>query len=93
MNGRGAVVLRIAPDGHAPPCSEAHMLLKLDFPNVRGHNVRSIWFDSLAVYVHLADKWMPEPCRRCNEKKTDFGGCRCQASIFTGETLNWRQFV
>jgi hypothetical protein len=27
---------------------------------------------------------MPEPCRSCNQRAEDFGGCRCQALLLTG---------
>ncbi len=29
--------------------------------------------------------WMPEPCRSCPKRDTDFGGCRCQAFQLTGD--------
>jgi pyrroloquinoline quinone biosynthesis protein E len=28
---------------------------------------------------------MQEPCRSCDEKEKDFGGCRCQAYLLTGD--------
>jgi pyrroloquinoline quinone biosynthesis protein E len=28
---------------------------------------------------------MPEPCRSCERKDIDFGGCRCQAFAMTGD--------
>jgi len=28
---------------------------------------------------------MKEPCRSCDEKEKDFGGCRCQAYLLTGD--------
>ena len=31
---------------------------------------------------------MPEPCRSCDEKEKDFGGCRCQAFMLTGDASN-----
>jgi pyrroloquinoline quinone biosynthesis protein E len=27
---------------------------------------------------------MPEPCRSCPQKEIDFGGCRCQAALVSG---------
>ena len=27
---------------------------------------------------------MEEPCKSCSEKEKDFGGCRCQAFLITG---------
>ena len=34
------------------------------------------------------DSWMREPCRSCPEKHKDFGGCRCQAYMLTGDAAN-----
>jgi pyrroloquinoline quinone biosynthesis protein E len=31
---------------------------------------------------------MKEPCRSCPEKTRDFGGCRCQAYLLTGDAAN-----
>jgi pyrroloquinoline quinone biosynthesis protein E len=31
---------------------------------------------------------MKEPCRSCPEKVKDFGGCRCQAYMLTGDAAN-----
>ena len=31
---------------------------------------------------------MKEPCRSCPEKTKDFGGCRCQAYLMTGDAAN-----
>ena len=31
---------------------------------------------------------MKEPCRSCPEKHKDFGGCRCQAYMLTGDAAN-----
>ena len=28
---------------------------------------------------------MPEPCRTCERRTQDFGGCRCQAFLVTGD--------
>ena len=28
---------------------------------------------------------MPEPCRSCDRRAIDFGGCRCQAYELTGK--------
>ena len=28
---------------------------------------------------------MPEPCRSCNRREIDWGGCRCQAYALTGD--------
>lgn len=64
------------------------MLPGLEFPNLRDHDVRSIWYDSEAFNAYRGDGWMKEPCRSCDEKDKDFGGCRCQAFILTGDARN-----
>lgn len=88
MNGWGSVFLNIAPDGLALPCHEARMLPGLEFPNVRDHDVRWIWNESRAFSLYRGDSWMQEPCRSCDEKEKDFGGCRCQAFMLTGDATH-----
>lgn len=88
MNGLGSVFLTISPDGTALPCHAAKMLPGLDFPNVKDAAVEWIWRDSPAFNHFRGDKWMKEPCRSCPEKTKDFGGCRCQAYLMTGDAAN-----
>jgi pyrroloquinoline quinone biosynthesis protein E len=88
MNGWGAVFLCVTADGVALPCHEARMLPGLEFPNVRSHELAWIWRDSPAFNRYRGDDWMREPCRSCPEKTKDFGGCRCQAYLVTGEAEN-----
>ncbi|MGO9514917.1 MAG: pyrroloquinoline quinone biosynthesis protein PqqE [Steroidobacteraceae bacterium] len=88
MNGLGSIFLTIAPDGTALPCHAARMLPGLEFPNVREASVQQIWFDSAGFNHFRGDSWMKEPCRSCPEKAKDFGGCRCQAYLLTGDAAN-----
>ncbi|EIJ41237.1 coenzyme PQQ biosynthesis protein E [Beggiatoa alba B18LD] len=88
MNGWGAVFLTITPDGLALPCHAARQLPNMTFPNVRDHSVDWIWRESPAFNWFRGDEWMKEPCRSCPEKTKDFGGCRCQAYLFTGDPTN-----
>jgi PqqA peptide cyclase len=88
MNGWGSVFLCVTPDGVALPCHEARMLPGLEFANVRSRDMRWIWRDSPAFNHYRGDDWMREPCRSCPEKGRDFGGCRCQAYLVTGEAAN-----
>jgi pyrroloquinoline quinone biosynthesis protein E len=88
MNGLGSVFLTIAPDGLALPCHAARMLPGLCLPNVREHGVEWIWRDSPGFNHYRGDDWMKEPCRSCPEKTRDFGGCRCQAFLLTGDAAN-----
>ena len=88
MGGLGAVFLGIAPDGTALPCHAARMLPGLDLPNVRSADIRTIWYDSPAFNRFRGEAWMKEPCRSCPERTHDFGGCRCQAYLLTGDATN-----
>jgi pyrroloquinoline quinone biosynthesis protein E len=88
MNGWGSVFLTITPSGVALPCHAARMLPGLAFPSVRDASLRSIWYDSEGFNRYRGDGWMKEPCKSCPEKVKDFGGCRCQAFLLTGDPAN-----
>ncbi|MEM7541742.1 MAG: pyrroloquinoline quinone biosynthesis protein PqqE [Pseudomonadota bacterium] len=85
MNGWGSIFLTIAPDGSALPCHAAAQLPGFAFPNVRDNSIDEIWNDSEAFNRFRGFEWMQEPCRSCPEKEKDFGGCRCQAFMMTGD--------
>lgn len=88
MNGWGTTFLTIAPDGVALPCHSARELPGLDCPNVRDFSIEQIWNESKAFNFFRGVEWMKEPCRSCDEKEKDFGGCRCQAYLLTGDMFN-----
>src|SRR4249919_1662937 len=88
MNGWGSVFVTIQSDGTVLPCHEARMLPGMTFPSVREHDLRWIWYDSPGFNHFRGDEWMKEPCRTCPEKTKDFGGCRCQAYMLTGDAAN-----
>lgn len=85
MNGWGSVFLGVAPDGAALPCHAARSLPGLDLPNVRETPLSTIWYESTAFNAFRGEHWMREPCRSCDERATDHGGCRCQAYLLTGD--------
>ena len=85
MNGWGQVFLSVAPDGTALPCQGARMLPGLEFPKVTEHPLAWIWNESPAFNRYRGRDWMKEPCRSCPERDKDFGGCRCQAWLVTGD--------
>jgi pyrroloquinoline quinone biosynthesis protein E len=87
MNGWGNLFLDITPDGTALPCHSARQL-PVQFPNVREQSIEQIWRHSFGFNRFRGDDWMPEPCRSCDEKHKDFGGCRCQAFMLTGDASN-----
>ncbi|GBG14926.1 pyrroloquinoline quinone biosynthesis protein E [Novimethylophilus kurashikiensis] len=88
MNGWGSIHLTIAPDGAALPCQEVRVIEGLEFPTVREHSLQWLWHESPLFMKFRGDEWMKEPCRTCDEKEKDYGGCRCQAFLLTGEASN-----
>jgi len=87
MSGWGNLFLDVTPDGTALPCHSARQL-PVEFPNVREHSIEYIWRHSFGFNKFRGYDWMPEPCRSCDEKEQDFGGCRCQAFMLTGDAAN-----
>jgi pyrroloquinoline quinone biosynthesis protein E len=85
MGGWGRQLLLIDPAGRALPCHAAGVIPGLRFDNVREHGLDWIWKNSEAFQKFRGEDWMPEPCRSCDRRKEDFGGCRCQAFLLTGD--------
>jgi PqqA peptide cyclase len=85
MGGWGRQLLLIDPAGRALPCHAAGVIPGLRFDNVREHTLDWIWQNSEAFQKFRGEDWMPEPCRSCDRRKEDFGGCRCQAFLLTGD--------
>jgi PqqA peptide cyclase len=88
MNGWGRRQLTVNPVGDVLPCPTAGEIAGLRFENVRQHPLRRIWAESEAFNRFRGTDWMPEPCRSCERKHVDFGGCRCQAALLTGDAAN-----
>ncbi|MGA8540363.1 MAG: pyrroloquinoline quinone biosynthesis protein PqqE [Terriglobales bacterium] len=85
MGGWGRQLMLIDPAGRALPCHAAGVIPGLDFDNVREHTLDWIWQSSEAFQKFRGEAWMPQPCRSCDRRKEDFGGCRCQAFLLTGD--------
>jgi pyrroloquinoline quinone biosynthesis protein E len=83
MDGWGRRFIVVSPDGLALPCHAAHTLPGLRFDNVKHGPLEAIWCESPAFEAFRGDAWMPEPCRSCERRTIDFGGCRCQAFYLT----------
>jgi pyrroloquinoline quinone biosynthesis protein E len=79
MDGWGRRFLLVSPDGLALPCHLAHTLPGVGFDNVRERSLDRIWRESPGFNWYRGEAWMPEPCRSCERRSIDFGGCRCQA--------------
>ena len=88
MNGWGAIHLTIAPDGVAMPCQESRVIPGLEFESVRERSLAWLWHESPLFRKYRGLDWLPEPCQSCSEKEKDFGGCRCQAFLLTGDAGN-----
>jgi len=85
MAGWGAVFMVVAPDGVAMPCHSARMLPGPALPNLQEMSVREAWHDSEAFNRYRGQAWMDPTCSGCEERHHDFGGCRCQAFLVTGD--------
>ncbi len=84
MNGWASTFLTVTPDGTSLPCHSAK-ILPLSFPNVKTKSLQDIWHNDFSFNHFRGDDWMPSPCKTCDEKDKDFGGCRCQAFMLTGD--------
>ena len=85
MGGWGRRLVLIDPSGQALPCHAAGVIPGVSFDNVREHSLEWIWRESAAFQRFRGEQWMPEPCRSCDRRAEDFGGCRCQAFLLTGD--------
>ncbi|GGM96812.1 pyrroloquinoline quinone biosynthesis protein PqqE [Streptomyces fuscichromogenes] len=85
MGGWGAVSLTVTPDGTTLPCPAAATVPGLHAPNAAERPLRWIWEESPAFNAYRGTDWMPDPCRGCERRTEDFGGCRCQAFALTGD--------
>src|SRR6202008_2577708 len=85
MSGWGQRYVVVTPDGTALPCHLAHTLPGLVFGNVREQALADIWSRSPGFAAFRGEAWMAEPCKSCERRSIDFGGCRCQAYALTGD--------
>ena len=85
MGGWGRRLLLIDPSGQVLPCHAAGVIPGMEFATVRQHPLEWIWRESAAFQRFRGEQWMPEPCRSCERRTEDFGGCRCQAFLIAGD--------
>jgi pyrroloquinoline quinone biosynthesis protein E len=85
MGGWGQKLMLVAPNGDALPCHAARIIPGLVFDNLKNRSLREIWEKSEAFQKFRREEWMPEPCKSCDRRTRDFGGCRCQAFLLTGD--------
>ena len=85
MQGWGRRYLTVNPIGDVLPCPNATSIPDLRFDNVRARGLASIWNESAAFNAFRGTDWMPSPCQECPQREIDFGGCRCQSALLTGD--------
>jgi pyrroloquinoline quinone biosynthesis protein E len=85
MGGWGQKLMLVTPNGDALPCHAAQIIPGLHFDNLKDRSLLEIWEKSEAFQKFRGEDWMPEPCKSCDRRARDFGGCRCQALLLTGD--------
>ncbi len=85
MGGWARRFLNISPSGKVLPCHAAESIPGLAFDNIRDRGLEWIWRNSEPFKKYRGTAWMPEPCRSCDRKEIDWGGCRCQAYALAGD--------
>jgi pyrroloquinoline quinone biosynthesis protein E len=85
MGGWGRKLMLITPSGDALPCHAAKVIPGLQFANVKESSLREIWESSPAFQKFRGEDWMQAPCKTCDRRTLDFGGCRCQALLLAGD--------
>ncbi|MDA8250931.1 MAG: pyrroloquinoline quinone biosynthesis protein PqqE [Rhodospirillales bacterium] len=85
MGGWGRRFLNVSPAGRVLPCHAAETLPGFAWPSVRTATLAEIWYGAEAFARYRGTAWMPQPCRSCDRREIDWGGCRCQAFALTGE--------
>jgi pyrroloquinoline quinone biosynthesis protein E len=85
MGGWGRRFLNISPAGRVLPCHAAETIPGMRFDSVAERSLAEIWRESPAFRRFRGTAWMPEPCRSCERREIDWGGCRCQALALAGD--------
>jgi pyrroloquinoline quinone biosynthesis protein E len=88
MDGWGRRFLLVSPTGLVLPCHLAHTLPGLEWWSVRDAPLVHVWEHSPGLEAFRGEAWMSDPCRSCERRTTDFGGCRCQAYHLTGNAAH-----
>ena len=85
MEGWGRRFIVVNPEGLALPCHLAHTIPGLQFEPVTQRRLSDIWRHSTGFNRFRGEEWLPDPCRTCERRAMDFGGCRCQAFHLLGD--------
>ena len=85
MGGWANQHIVVSADGTAYPCLAANAIKTLSFPSTKEKTLKWIWQESPAFNAFRGLDWMAEPCRSCEFREKDLGGCRCQSFLLTGD--------
>jgi pyrroloquinoline quinone biosynthesis protein E len=85
MGGWARDAFMVAPDGTVLPCHAAASIPQLTFEKFGDRTLAEIWRDSPAFNAFRGTDWMQAPCRSCERREIDWGGCRCQAMAIAGD--------
>ena len=85
IGGWGRKLMLVSPNGNVLPCHAANVIPGMKFDNVKDKSLREIWETSTAFQKFRGEDWMQEPCKSCDRRHLDFGGCRCQAFLLAGD--------
>jgi len=85
MGGWARDAFVVVPDGTVLPCHAAQTIRSLSFERFGERPLGDIWANSSAFNAFRGTDWMQEPCRSCERREIDWGGCRCQAMAIAGD--------
>jgi PqqA peptide cyclase len=85
VGGWGRRSLNVTPSGRVLPCHAAGSIPGLEFWNVLDRSLGDIWSTSPAFNAFRGTDFLTDPCKSCERRELDFGGCRCQAYALTGD--------
>jgi pyrroloquinoline quinone biosynthesis protein E len=88
MGGWGRNLIDITPTGKVLPCHACETIPGIEIDNVKDKPLAEIWINGPAFEKFRGTSWMKEPCRSCDRREIDWGGCRCQALAVTGDAAN-----
>ncbi len=86
--GWGRSFVNVTPSGKVLPCHACETIPGLQIDNIRQKTLIDIWLNGHAFQEFRGADWMKEPCRSCDRREADWGGCRCQALAVTGDAAN-----
>ncbi|WP_390670307.1 pyrroloquinoline quinone biosynthesis protein PqqE [Gluconacetobacter entanii] len=85
MGGWGRRFVNVSPSGRVLPCHAAESIPGVHIPDIGEASLGTIWDHAPLFTMFRGTDWMPAPCRTCDQREKDWGGCRCQALALAGD--------